>query len=45
MLGLTKSTNLTEVQKADLIGQYIGETEKMTKAVIRNSKRGVGALC
>ena len=41
MLGLTKSTNLTEVQKADLIGQYIGETEKVTKAVIRNSKRGV----
>ena len=41
MLGLTKSKKLTEVQKADLLGQYIGQTENVTKTVMQSSKRGV----
>ena len=40
LLGLTKSSKLTEVQKGDLIGQFIGETEKVTRTVIQRSRRG-----
>lgn len=40
-MGLTTTKKVIEVQRGELIGQFIGETEKQTKDVIKKSRGGI----
>jgi SpoVK/Ycf46/Vps4 family AAA+-type ATPase len=37
-LGITKSAEVIEVSRADLVGQYIGQTAQMTAGIIRKAQ-------
>ena len=40
-IGVTKSPKLIEIQKSDLMGQFVGHTEKENRSVIQKSRNGV----